>query len=651
MTTIDIEKLASWSAPKEIQTKYGPKIFRRADVTSAFSALWKSHKEELKALGAGFSKNQRGDWELTWWQDLAAETRAQRDANREASRATSAEIDLPKPTGLDYMPFQKAGIRFALDKKNVLIADEMGLGKTIQAIGIINADSAIKTALIICPKSLKLNWQRELSRWLTRDLTVGVVNGTWPATDIVIVNYEGLGKWQDQIAARTWGACIADEAHLCKNKNAQRSKNMKSIKTIRKIRLTGTPIVNRPVELWNIIEDLDSEQFGNFWSFTKRYTNAYNNGYGWDFSGANNLDELQSRLRETIMVRRLKSDVLTELPAKIRQVIELEAETAEQKKAVRKESNFQEDSDTRMAGLRAAVELGKAESDEIYKTAVAALRDAMQVDFTEMSKLRHETALSKVAAVVAHVAACLEDNDNKIIIAAHHRDVVEQLASGLAEFRPVVLVGGMTEIERQNSVDTFQKNPDCRVFIGGIMAAGVGITLTASSQVVFAELDWVPGNITQMEDRAHRIGQTMPVLVQHIVLADSIDAHMAKVLIEKQAVIEQALDANHPERMQPVYEPKSGAATATTTRTEIEKNAASFTPGQIEEIHAKLRGLTEMDADMATARNEIGFSKIDVVIGHSLAEQCSLSPKQAVIGAKLVRRYKKQTSGLSWETA
>lgn len=648
ITIEDVERMAEWSEPKELQTKFGPKIMRKAAVTPAFSAAWKTHKDEIKAIGAGFGKNLNGDWELSWWQDIPKEVKEKRAQSIEASKAVSAAIDLPKPAGMDYMPFQKAGIRYALDRDNVLIADEMGLGKTIQAIGIINSDPKIHTAIVVCPKSLKLNWYRELNKWLVRPLTVGVVNGGWPMTDIVILNYESLSKWEKNIAERVWGAAIVDEAHLIKNSKTIRSKQVKAIKAVRKIRLTGTPIVNRPVELYNVIEDL-TPVFGKFFSFARRYASATTGYQGhWDFSGASNLDELQKRLRETIMVRRLKSEVLTELPRKIRQIIEIEADTADQKQAVRREGSYEADSESRLINLRAAVEMSKAESDEAYKLAVEHLKEASQVDFAEMAKLRHDTALSKVPAVIAHVMAALEDNDNKIIIAGHHRDVIEELRMGLKEFNPVILIGGMNEIDRQKSVDTFQNNPTCRVFIGGIMAAGVGITLTASSHVIFAELDWVPGNITQMEDRAHRIGQTQTVLVQHLVLSDSLDARMANILVSKQNVIDNALDVNHPERTQPAYEPKVKAASSTVSVTEIEKQAAELSEAQVEEIHAKLRILAGMDMDHATDMNGAGFNKLDSAIGHSLADQWMLTPKQAIIGMKLVTKYRRQVGALSW---
>lgn len=640
MDVDDVIALAEWSEPEEIETKYGPRLLRKAGVTERFSEAWKTHRAEIKELGAGFGKTLDGKWELTWWQNLPDEVLAERARAVAESRASFADIDLPAPQGLEYMPFQKAGIRYALARPNVLIADQMGLGKTIQAIGVINADPTIDSALIICPKSLKLNWLRECRRWLTRNLDVAVVGDTWPETDIVIVHYEALAKFQPFIQFRNWGACVIDEAHFIKNPAAQRSQHAKSVPCRRKIRLTGTPICNRPIELFNLIEDLDD--FGPYWKFARRYANAYNNGFGMDTSGHSRLDELQRKLRERVMVRRLKDEVLSELPRKIRQVIELEPDSAAQRHAVRAEGAYETDSEDRLADLRAQVELSKAESEEAYREAVDRLREATQVDFTEIARLRHETAVAKVPAVVEHVRLSLADNEGKIVIAAHHHDVIDGLMEELAEFRPVCLTGRDSEEERMAAVDSFQGDPAVRVFVGSIMAAGVGITLTAASHVIFGELDWVPGNITQFEDRCHRIGATQTVLVQHLVLSGSIDARMAHMLVEKQHVIDQALDTNHPERSMLVFTPRAAAATHSAGAKDIAAIAEQLSEEQIRAAHEGLRILAGMDTDYASELNGVGFSKIDVQIGHSLAACDRLTPKQAVLGMKLVKKYKRQ---------
>ena len=260
---------------------------------------------------------------------------AEKQSAREASRSVDLDIDVPAPDGWDYMPFQRAGIGYAMSRKHVLIADEMGLGKTVQALGIVNATPTAKRVLVICPASLRLNWKQEAERWLVNsDLTPTVIDAKNPITgdeNFLIINYDILSKNRKALSAVDWDIMIVDEAHYLKNPKAQRTKALLGekgeggIEATRKVFLTGTPIVNRPVEFHPILASIAPSEFGNFFGYAKRYCNAFRNEWGWDFTGASHLDELQDRLRETCMVRRLKADVLTELPAKRRAIIEIPA--------------------------------------------------------------------------------------------------------------------------------------------------------------------------------------------------------------------------------------------------------------------------------------------------------------------------------------
>jgi SWI/SNF-related matrix-associated actin-dependent regulator 1 of chromatin subfamily A len=470
----------------------------------------------------------------------AAHARAERIA---ASKATDAAITIPLPEGLECPPFQRAGVAYAVSHRNTLIADEMGLGKTVQAIAACNVLGS-KKILIICPASLKINWSRECSKWLyNRGLRVHVANNSVDTTaDVVIVNYDILGKFMDALLSCNWDVAIIDEAHYCKNKRTQRTINTKKLvqKAARKVALTGTPICNRPSELFSLLDILESKLAKTWWTFAKRYCDAHHNGYGWDYTGAAHLDELQEKLRDEIMVRRLKKEVLTELPAKRRQIIMLPANGAS--RAVRREQETQVKFEAQKEALQAQADLARAQDDTAaYERAVAALAELKRVAFTEMARLRHETAVAKVPAVVEHVLEMLAA-ETKIVLFAHHHDVIDALETGLSKYHPVRLTGLESIEARQRAVDSFQGDSEVRLFVGSIQASGLGITLTAASTVVFAELDWVPGNITQAEDRCHRIGQINSVLIQHVVLDGSIDATLAKTLVKKQEIIDRALD-------------------------------------------------------------------------------------------------------------
>ena len=640
-----------WSTPKEVMTKAGKKLVQSSPTTQQLSVLYKKHKEDMKAVGFSYSKDREGNWSCNLWSDLSENRQEEIKANIEASRASNAMIDIPVPDGLALYPFQKAGVSYMANKKGILLADEMGLGKTLQVIGFINM-KGIKRTIIVAPKSLLLNWKRELEKWLTdKTLTIGIVNGEFPQTDIVIINYDGLRKFKEEIKTSSFELSVLDEAHFIKNSKTQRSILAKSIKAEYKIRITGTPIVNRPIELFNIVEDLSSE-FSNFWGFAKRYCGAHQTKYGWDMSGATNLKELQERLRASIMVRRLKSEVLTEMPAKVRQVVELKTEGAI-KKQIEKELAFFKKTEEEKEELAMMVQMAKlSDNKEDYNEAVKNLRQHNEVGFTEISRLRHETAVKKIPMVVGHVKDTLEDdNEKKVIVACHHKDVLDGLVEGLAKYNPVFIDGSVSSQGRQDAVDRFQNDESCRVFVGSIQAAGTGITLTRADWVVFAELDWVPGNMSQMEDRAHRIGQDNQVLIQHLVLDGSIDARLAKTIVEKQIIIDKALnDTYDGEDLTLTTETIEKSIMVEFSFERIEKevtkkakeNGVAYTNEQKDELLEKIKYLAGMDGDMATTRNGMGFNKMDTHIGHALANQISLSDKQAFIAEKLVKKYRRQ---------
>ena len=470
----------------------------------------------------------------------------QRSMTLRASAAEDSDINIPVPDGLDYLPYQRAGIAFALGRTGTLIADEMGLGKTIEALGVLNADLDVQRVLIVCPATLKLNWARECERWLTREFEIGVAGKSYPAdADVVIVNYDILGKWQTELRAQTWDVLIADECHYVKNRDAKRTKRLFKLKAKRQLFLTGTPILNRPAELFSIASHLCPDEFGHFWTYAKKYCAPIQTNFGWDTSGASNLDELHENLRGTIMVRRTKDQVLKELPPKRRQVIELNSDSAS--KLIEAEREAWARHREQLGRLKQASRLPvegdahpKAAAPELSDGERAELRKGVAEAFGELSKLRHSTALAKVPMVIEHIKAALEESP-KIVLFAHHRDVVAALAAPFEEC-VVTLTGEHSPEQRQAAVDRFQADPECTLFIGSITAAGFGLTLTAASHVVFAELDWVPANMTQAEDRTHRIGQKNSVLVQHLVLQGSLDASMSRTLLRKQQVVNKVVD-------------------------------------------------------------------------------------------------------------
>lgn len=592
----------------------------------------------------------------------------QAEATKAASWATDAAVDLPVPDGLAYLPYQRAGIAFALQRPNVLIGDEMGLGKTIQAIGIANADPTIKRVLIVCPASLKLNWAREWQKWQTRKMYVGIARGSeFPRhMDVAIINYEILHRHRKTIDTIQWDLLIVDESHRIKNAKAQCTRavvgggkrgqdRVEPIRARRRVMLTGTPILNRPNELWTVIHSLDPQGLGgDFWQFHKRYCAAHQSRYGWDMSGASHLDELQDRLRGGVMIRRLKADVLTDLPAKRRQIIELDANGSTG--AVAAELQAYKAIEEQTARIRADIALADAAGDDrAYQAAVAKLKAVQSVAFAQMSKLRHDTAVAKIPQGIEHLTDAIEAS-GKVVAFAWHQDVIAELAREFG--KACVVITGQTDIKaRQAAVDRFQTDPTCTLFLGNILAAGVGLTLTAASHVVFLELDWRPGIISQAEDRCHRIGQRESVLVQHLVFDGSLDAVMAKKIVAKQDVIDKALDVaseaeDDDDDIDPVElaianveqqaEERATEAAAKAAKPRRVTSEAPLTTDQIAAVQTALRMLSDMDSDRASTLNGAGFNKMDTLIGNDLAQLRTMTQKQAALGYRIAIKYRRQ---------
>lgn len=575
------------------------------------------------------------------------------------SRATTVDIDIPAPEGLEYLPFQKAGIAYASKRKSTLIADEMGLGKTIQALGFINLKQ-FSRVLVICPANLRLNWQREAEKWLVDGHDVQVIRSSNPATvptgkSVHIINYDILGRHTNLLMNTPWDLLVVDEVHYVKNHRqnvnkrtgeityhgAKRSKLTHAIarNVEHKLFLTGTPIVNRPKDLLPIIHTLDPDYWKDTGKFLFRYCSAHHNGYGWDFDGASHLEELQERLRESVMVRRLKSEVLKDLPAKVRQVIPIPAE-GKLKGLLKSEEEVGglfDDLTKEISFLQGRVDWNCGKSRKAYEVEVRKLRSESELQFSELSKARHRTALAKVPFVVDFVNSVLEEKD-KVVVFAYHRDVVDALMDAF-DGVAVKLVGGMSEKKKDEAVTRFQTDPKVRVFVGNIIAAGVGITLTAADTVVFAELDWVPGNISQAEDRCHRIGQLNTVNVYHIVIDKSLDARLANTLIEKQKVMDKALNTKSKKRKRKETNKIAVPKIPEVPSEDATKPAVSEEDREV--VHSLLRWLASY-CDGARAKDGCGYNAHDAAFGRSLARANRLTDRQYQAAVTMLQKYKGQ---------
>lgn len=443
-----------------------------------------------------------------------------------------ADIEIPG-LQMDLFPYQKKGVAFIEEKEGrALIADEMGLGKTAQALAWLQLHPEKRPAIIIVPASLKLNWKKEAEMWMDNP-NIQILSGKKPTDypiigDIIIINYDILTSWLPELQKINAQVLITDECHYYKNTKAQRTKAvMKLAKNIPHIiALSGTPIVNRPIEGFNAIKLIDDTIAPNFWSFAHKYCDAKHNGFGWDFSGASNSDELHEKLTNSIMIRRKKSEVLKDLPAKIRSIIPIEL--SNRKEYDKAEADFISYI-RRTKGKKAAEKAGNAEI------------------LARIEGLKQLAVKGKLKQSLDWIKDHLDIN-GKLVIFATHKNVIDSLMKELQDYNPVKVDGSVSGQGRQDAVDIFQNDNTCRVFIGNIKAAGVGLTLTAASSVAFLELGWSPGDHDQAEDRIHRIGQEADsVNIYYLLAAESIEEEIAALIDKKRKVLDEILDGKETE--------------------------------------------------------------------------------------------------------
>ena len=469
-------------------------------------------------------------------------------ANLKAASKVASKFKAPAPVGLDYPPYQKAGIEYASKKGSALFADEMGLGKTIQAIGVINTKPNVKKVLVICPATLKTNWKRELSKWLVNDdlrNAVSVVGSKigLSTSDIIcdVMNYDLIAKKAATLALVEYDYIIFDEAHYLKNEKSKRTEEALKIKSKNFFALTGTPFLNNPFEIFTIANKLDPVAFKSYGSFGYRYCSGHFQKV--DPDSLKNLDELQSKLKEAGMIRRLKKDVLGELPDKVHSTLAIPTDSSNSdfKFAIRAEGQFIEKSFKEYNSILTALSKIKKRTDE-YSKKLEELR-AMKTEFrSQISRIRRETAIAKAPIVAEYLQEAVE-SQGKVVFFAHHADVLDIVQNKLtaAGIKAVRVDGTMSQKARQASIDGFQ-NGDAQVFIGSIRACSEGITLTASSTVYFGEMDWTPAKMMQCEDRCHRIGQKNSVSVINVVVENTIDDYIASTLANKRIVISKLLN-------------------------------------------------------------------------------------------------------------
>ena len=551
----DLLELCAWTAPRRLNTKQGVRWLMTTEPNEEFWDAWRRNKSKLKEHGIQVRKDDDDEWEVNFWcprdpDDLMEEvepslptTAPEPIAETDPDARLDTSRPVPTPAGLELLDFQREGVWRLSNRPRALLADEMGLGKTVQTLAAVNCyGSDIRRVLVVCPKTLKSVWTHEAEKWLLDDGMKANIRAIAAGkrkdplqpldTELTVINYDILAKHREFLHAKRWDLLVCDEAHYLKTMSAKRTREVISgAKPLYRNAdrfwcLTGTPVMSRPAELFPMLTAMLPKEFSrdDWFDYTRRYCNGHyvqlRDREVWDTRGATNIDELHGILTRGGMIRRLKRDVLKQLPDKRVAIVQFDPDSPNSKRVRKAE---------RKAYIDYFVEHG-GRAEPLGAVAMA----------------RRAGALEKTSEVVNYACDKLDGGAGKLVIFAHHRDVISALMREFErqERKAVKLWGDMPDAERAEAIRQFQTDDLTEIFIGQTHAAGVGITLTAANQVLFAELDWTPSVMEQAEDRCHRIGQDNAVNVEMLVVPESIDEALANALGRKRKVVHNIMEGN-----------------------------------------------------------------------------------------------------------
>ena len=414
--------------------------------------------------------------------------------------------------------YQKDGVRFLLEKKgSALLADDMGLGKTLQSLGYLLLAKTYPV-VVVCPAVVKINWLREYRKWCNNSMRVAVLSGRKPKVikaDVYIINYHILQNWYPFLTSINPQLIIADEATNVKNTKANWTGFfVRLVKGRKLIAITGTPVENRPMELYTVLSLLRPKIFTSKKRFGERYCGPARNYFTgfMEYKGSSNEAELHSLLKD-VMIRRLKVDVMKELPPKQRVIIPL-----------RKDKKFN----------REYAEVSNAVKDMAVSSSGIKIRNKIEALKQLAVKMKMKAALEWIKQYI--------DSGNKLVVFGWHTEVCKEIQEAFSK-ESVMLIGSTTPKNRQKAIDSFQDNPKIKLFVGNIKAAGIGCNLTAAAATAFVEFGWSPAQHTQAEDRVHRMTQKADaIFAYYLVALDTVDEYNMELIDTKQTVVDRVVD-------------------------------------------------------------------------------------------------------------
>ena len=414
----------------------------------------------------------------------------------------------------NLFPFQSEAVDFVHKAQGrVILGDDMGLGKTIEALGWIRERPELKSILIVCPASVVYKWANEIKKWVGENEPVEVITtGSQPLPSVrfLIMSYAIMVAQHQNLIRQEWDVLVLDEAHKVKSQKAQRTRCAKSLQYTHCLLLTGTPVMNRPMELFSLLNMLNPVEWDNFFHYGQRYCAAKKTYFGWDFSGASNLNELRDRLK-TYMIRRTKKEVLIQLPDLTRTRIPVEVKKFEIEEALKSLTQWVKENGHSNGGRAEAM--------------------------VRLGKLRQAIGLAKVPIVLDMVEDILEqDESQKVVVYAVHHSVVQLLLEGLKKYGVSSITGETSQAERQLRIDNFQKRAMPRVMVIS-SAGGEGIDLYKADRVIFNERAWTSAEEEQVESRCHRFGQKNAVESIYLIASATVDRDMDALIESKRGLI------------------------------------------------------------------------------------------------------------------
>ena len=438
------------------------------------------------------------------------------------------ELNLP----LKLFPYQEVGVAFIeLSKGNALIGDDMGLGKTAQSLAWLALHKEKRPVIVICPASVKVNWGREIDKWIPNSTFQSIDSGKdaiEKGMDFYIINYDLLRKHEEGLLNIKASVVILDESTYIKERKSQRTKATLKIakNSPHVLALSGTPILNKPMEFFNILNLLTPTVFKSQYKFGEQFCGMEHNGYGFSYSGATNT-ELLNFLLKSIMIRREKKEVLKDLPPKRREFMYIGIPN-------------------QIIRMHDAAELDLANAVKDYNTrglSSGERSERRMLAITALGYLRQVVGMAKAEQTLEIVRPTLEAGE-KIVIFGHHKAVLDKLEEDVtkAGYANVRIDGQVTGKKRQKLIDEFQENPDCKVMIASILAMGMGVNLVSASSVFIVERQWTPAVEEQGEDRLWRIGQEKEVTVWYLVTADTVDDKMNSLIERKRDLVSRIVD-------------------------------------------------------------------------------------------------------------